>query len=82
MINAQSIPQSIPELTNYEYNELSYNTASAPIKGSFVKTICKLLNKCGITVPETDTFDDKVEKAVKAFTEVVEEELKKGTKTV
>ena len=59
--------QSIPELTNYEYNELSYNTASAPIKGSFVKTICKLLNKCGITVPETDTFDDNVEKAVKAF---------------
>ena len=59
--------QSIPELTNYEYNELSYNTASAPIKGSFVKTICGLINKCGITVPETDTFDDKLEKAVKAF---------------
>ena len=59
--------QSIPELTNYEYNELSYNTASAPIKGSFVKTVCKLINKCGITVHETDTFDDKLEKAVKAF---------------
>lgn len=64
--------QTIPELTNYEYNELSYNTASAPIKGSFMRTICNLINKCGITVPETDTFDDSLERAVKEFQKLVD----------
>lgn len=64
--------QSIPELTGYEYNELSYNTASTPIKGSFVRDICNLLNKCEITVPITDTFDDSLERAVKEFQKKVD----------
>ena len=28
--------QTIPELTNYQYNELSYNSASPIIKGNFI----------------------------------------------
>ena len=64
--------QTIPELTNYQYNELSYSKASKPIKGNFVKKICKLLKKCGIKITETNTYDDKVEKAVKKFQKKVE----------
>ena len=42
------IAQTVPELTNYEYNELYYNSAGTLITGSYVYQVCDLLNKCGV----------------------------------
>lgn len=61
------ISQSIPELTNYKYTELRYNTAKTLITGSFMKQVCDLLNKSGISINETNTYDASVEKAVNEF---------------
>lgn len=59
--------QSIPELTDYEYNELYYNSASTPITGSFMSQVCGLIEKCGINVQYTNTYDDKIADAVTQF---------------
>lgn len=59
--------QSIPELTNYQYNELSYNSADTLITGSFIYQICDLLNKCKINVQPTNVYDNTVENAVIEF---------------
>lgn len=59
--------QSIPELTNYEYSELSYNSAAPIITGSFVNDICDLLNKCGVSVNYTNSYDSTLESAVRKF---------------
>lgn len=59
--------QTIPELTNYEYNELHYSSATTLITGSFMYEICDLLDKCGFTVKVTDTYDDTVASAVSDF---------------
>ena len=64
------IPQSIPELTNYEYNELSYNSASTLINGDFVSQVCQLLDKCGIEIDYTTTYDDTVANAVSQFQQI------------
>lgn len=63
--------QSVPELTNYEYNELYYNSASTLIKGNYVSEVCHLLEKCGIDISTTDTYDDSVERAVSQFQQMV-----------
>ena len=59
--------QTIPELTNYQYNELSYNSASPIIKGKFVLKVCSLLNKCGFNIKSTDKYDDTVASVVGQF---------------
>lgn len=61
------IAQSISELTNYEYNELYYNSADTLITGNFVYEICDLLNKCGINIQPTNVYDDTVANAVSKF---------------
>lgn len=61
------IAQTIPELTNYEYNELSYNSAATLITGSFMYQVCDLLGRCGIDIKPTDTYDDTVAEAVAKF---------------
>ena len=66
------IAQSIPELTNYEYNELSYNSAGTLITGNFMYQICDLLNKCGINVQPTNVYDNNIENAVSEFQQTVE----------
>lgn len=65
------IAQSIPELTNYEYNELSYNSATALITGSFIYQICDLLDKCYISIKPTDTYDYTIADAVMQFQTMV-----------
>ena len=62
--------QTIPELTNYEYNELSYNSASPIIKGSFVLEVCSLLNRCGLNVESTDEYNEKVAEFVCQFQQI------------
>ena len=59
--------QTIPELTNYQYNELLYNSASPIIKGKFVLEVCSLLNKCGFNIKSTDKYDDTVASVVGQF---------------
>ena len=59
--------QTIPELTNYQYNELSYNSASPIIKGNFVLEICSLLGRCGFDIENTDEYDDTVSSIVSQF---------------
>ena len=59
--------QTIPELTNYQYNELSYNSASSIIKGNFVLEICSLLGRCGFDIENTDEYDDTVSSVVSQF---------------
>lgn len=66
------IAQTIPELTNYEYNELSYDSAGTLITGSFMHQICDLLNKCGIDIQSTDVYDETVENAVSEFQQIVD----------
>ncbi len=63
--------QSIPELTNYEYSELSYNSAAPLITGSFIYTICDLLDKCYISIKPTDTYDYTMSTAVSQFQTMV-----------
>lgn len=65
------IAQSVPELTNYEYNELYYNSAGTPITGNFIYQICDLLDKCGISIQNTNTYDDTVAAAVGQFQQSV-----------
>lgn len=62
--------QTIPELTNYEYNELSYNSASPIIKGSFVLEVCSLLERCGFNIRNTDEYNDEVAGAVGQFQQI------------
>lgn len=59
--------QSIPELTNYELNELAYNSADTVISGSFVYQICDMLDKCYIDIKPTGTYDETVADAVSQF---------------
>ena len=62
--------QTIPELTNYEYNELSYNSASPIIKGNFVLEVCSLLERCGFNIKSTNKYDDTVANMVSQFQQV------------
>lgn len=65
------IAQSIPELTNYEYNELSYNSAGGIITGNFMYQLCDLLNRCGIDVQSGNAYTDSIEAAVSEFQQKV-----------
>lgn len=59
---------TIPELTDYEYNEICYNAASNKlISGHYISQVCDLLNKCGIEVSTTSTYDENVSSAVFKF---------------
>ena len=58
---------TIQELTDYNYNELSYNGTEDPIKNKYLPEICILLNKCGISVDEKDEYDYDVAMAVSDF---------------
>lgn len=62
--------QTIPELTNYEYNELAYNSASPMIKGSFVLEVCSLLERCGFNIKSTDEYDNEVAGVVGQFQQI------------
>lgn len=59
--------QTIPELTGNEYNELFYNSADTAITGHFVVEICDLLDRCGIDIQSTTTYDETVASAVAEF---------------
>lgn len=61
------IPQTIGELTNYEYNELYYNSAKKIITGSYISIICDLLSKCGVSVKTTSSYDETLSKAVAKY---------------
>lgn len=61
------IAQTIPELTNYEYNELYYNSAGTLITGSYIYQVCDLLDKCGISIQSTNVYDGTVADAVLQF---------------
>ena len=63
--------QTIPELTNNDYNELYYNSAGTLISGSFMYQVCDLINKCGIDLQATNTYDNTVENAVSKFQQTV-----------
>ena len=63
--------QSIPELTNYELNELYYNSAGTLITGNFMFQVCDLLNKCGIDITPVSTYDYNVCCAVMQFQKTV-----------
>jgi hypothetical protein len=65
------IAQTIPELTNYEYNELYYNSAGTLITGSYIYQVCDLLDKCTISIPSTNVYDDTVSAAVSIFQNMV-----------
>ena len=62
--------QTIPELTNYEYNELAYNSASPMIKGSFVLEVCSLLERCGFNIKSTDEYNNEVAGVVGQFQQI------------
>lgn len=59
--------QSIRELTNNAHNELRYNSAKPLIVGVFMTDVCDMLNKCGVIIDNTSTYDISVEKAVREF---------------
>ena len=63
--------QTIPELTEYRYNELSYNSASSIIKGPFVLEVCSLLERCGIDISNKDEYDNDIAIAVSKFQQLV-----------
>lgn len=59
--------QTVSELTSNEYNELCYNSAGDIIKGEYVSYVCFLLNKSGVRVSITSSYDDTVHAAVLEF---------------
>lgn len=61
------IAQTIPELTNYQYNELTYNISTDLIVGNFIYQICDLLDKCYINIKPTNIYDYDVANAVAEF---------------
>lgn len=63
------IAQTVSELTNYEYNELCYNSIFSPVTGEYVYQICELLNKCKIKIKSTTVYDKSVSDAVSQFQE-------------
>lgn len=65
------IAQTVPELTNYQYNELAYNTATELIVGTFVYQVCDLLDKCYISVDPTNIYDYTLANAVAEFQVIV-----------
>lgn len=65
------IAQTVPELTNYEYNELYYNSAGTLITGSYVYQVCDLLNKCGVDIASTNVYNDTMAAGVSRFQDMV-----------
>lgn len=65
------IAQTVSELTNYEYNELYYNSIISPITGEYVYQICELLNKCKIKIKSTTAYNKDVSDAVAQFQEEI-----------
>lgn len=63
--------QTVPELTNYEHNELYYNSSGTLITGSYIYQVCDLLDKCSISVPSTNVYDDTVSAAVSQFQQMM-----------
>ena len=61
------IAQTIPELTNYQYNELTYNLSTNLIVGNFMYKVCDLLDKCYINIEPTNVYDYDVANAVAEF---------------
>lgn len=60
---------SIQELSNYQYNELKYDSTN-PQTYSFLSDIILLLNKCNIDLDHSsNVYDDVVEEAVRQFQE-------------
>ena len=64
------LAQTIPELTNYTYNELCYNVAKPIITGTFISEICNMLAKCGYEIKPTTSYDQTVSDAIKKFQKV------------
>lgn len=65
------IAQTVPELTNYEYNELYYNSAGTLITGSYIYQVCDLLNKCGVDIASTNVYNDTMVAGVSRFQDMV-----------
>ena len=63
--------QSVSELTNYQYNELYYNSAGTLITGNFLYQVCDLLDKCGISIQPTNKYNYAVASAVSQFQQTV-----------
>lgn len=63
---------TLEELTDNQYSELSYNASKEVITGTFVIHICALLNKCGIEIEHTDTYDETVTQAVMEFQDMID----------
>lgn len=61
------LAQTIPELTNYTYNELCYNVAKPIITGTFISEICNMLAKCGYEIKPTTSYDQTVSDSIKQF---------------
>lgn len=61
------VKQTIPELTDYQYNELRYDSAGTPIVGAFMTTVCDMLNKVGANIGNINTYNETVETAVSQY---------------
>lgn len=59
-------PKTLSELTNGQFNEITYNAAAGLITGNFVPIICDLIRKCGIEIASRTSFDDVVYDALKS----------------
>lgn len=66
--------QTIPELTNYEHNELYYNSAAPLIEGEYMMYICKILDKCGISVAYDNAYTAEIADAVSQFQRMVDKD--------
>lgn len=73
-----NLPQTVAELTDGLYNELSYNSATTIIKGVFVTNLCGLLRACGIKVANTTEYNLEVSNAVMEFQALLNMEKKTG----
>lgn len=63
-----ALPSTVGELTNHHYNELRCKMwdGTTP-KGSYIRTLCDVLDKCGISITSTTRYNLSVEGAVKQF---------------
>lgn len=66
--------RTVSELTSSRYTELVYNSApgedDGPVKGGFVKKVCRILGKCGIDIEEANVYGMEVAIAVARFQEM------------
>lgn len=63
---------TISELTNYQYRELVYNSASEPLQYTFIAEVCELLNKAmGQTNAVSTIYDLDTAERVAQFQDLV-----------